>query len=380
MMTSQPFNLETRINVLNTVLTSDEQEVVDTALRDAEGDLPTALSNIEEQLSESEEQQQKASELLPRVNLAYSVADLSEDNEPLVRAIAEDSAVNNLRDMALNFNVARLTEIVDPQSVPETMVEETDDDEQKKQKFAVALQHKLFAVEPTAVLQRMVQEEEVPITDTNVRAGVVNFLANQPDFNIHTTSVYTALQNEAAFTNIAEEQREEVVNQLKNIQRVQAISPIPEAVPVLMDANLISAFTITEMPESTFIKSYGNTLGEDTARQVYTNALNNRIRNEQALISMRESVRGTGLAIMDGSESLETRMDRLQKDTDKQGVPLNLEKLFGDMDFCECEECASVYSPASYFVELLQFLRNNNLDPKDPTDPSKDNPNIHLVA
>ena len=73
----------------------------------------------------------------------------------------------------------------------------------------------------------------------------------------------------------------------------------------------------------------------------------------------------------------ENRMDRLQKDTDKQGVPLNLEKLFGDMDFCECEECASVYSPASYFVELLQFLRNNNLDPKDPTDPSKKNPNIH---
>ncbi|MDJ0713811.1 MAG: neuraminidase-like domain-containing protein [Prochloraceae cyanobacterium] len=365
-MTSQPFNLETRINILNTVLSSDEQQVVDTALRDAEGDLPTALSDIEKRLSESEEQKQKASELLPKVSLAYSVADLSEDNEPLVRAIAEDSAVNNLRDMALNFNVARLAAIVDPQSVPETMVEETDDDEQKKQKFAVALQHKLFAVEPTAVLQRMVQEEEVPITDTNVRAGVVNFLANQPDFNIHTTSVYTALQNEAAFTNIAEEQREEVVNQLKNIQRVQAISPIPEAVTVLMDANLISAFTITEMPESTFIKSYSNTLGEETARQVYTNALNNRIRNEQALISMRETVRGTGLAIMDGSESLETRMDRLQKDTDKQGVPLNLEKLFGDMDFCECEECASVYSPAAYFVELLQFLRNNNLDPKKP--------------
>ncbi len=365
-MTSQPFDLETRINILNTVLSSEDQPLVDTALRDADGDLPTTLSNIEKQLSESEEQKQKASELLPKVNLAYSVADLSEDNEPLVRAIAEDSAVNNLRDMALNFNVARLAAIVEPQSVPERIIEDTDDDEKKKQKFAVALQHKLFTVEPTAVLQRMVQEEEVPIADTNVRAGVVNFLENQPDFNIRTTSVYTALRNESAFTNIAEEQREEVVNQLKTLQRLQAISPIPEAVSALMDANLISAFTVTEMPESNFLKGYSNTLGEETARQVYTNALNNRIRNEQALISMRETVRGTGIAILDGSESLATRMDRLQKDTDKQGVPLNLEELFGDMDFCECEECASVYSPASYFVELLQFLRNNNLEPGKP--------------
>ena len=238
-MTSQFFNLDTRIRVLNTVLTTEEQPVVDTALREADGDLSTALSNIEKQLSESEEQKQKASELLPKVSLAYSLADLSEDNEPIVRAIAERPEINNLRDVALNFNVAKLAAIVDPQSVPETIREETDNDEQKKQKFAVALQHKLFTVEPTAVLQRMVQEEEVPIADTNVRAGVVNFLANQPDFNIRTTSVYTALQNESAFTNIAEEQREEVVNQLKTIQRVQAISPIPEAVPVLIDANQI---------------------------------------------------------------------------------------------------------------------------------------------
>ncbi len=376
-MKSKPFNLETRIKVLNTVLTKQEQRVVDTALREANGDLPTALSNIEKKLSESEEQKQKASKLLPRVNLAYSLADLSEDNEPIVRTISERPEINNLRDMALNFNVARLTEIVDPQSVPQTISQETDDDEEKKRKFAVALQYKLFTVEPTAVLQRMVQEEEVPIADTNVRAGVVNFLANQPDFNIRTTSLYTALKKEEALSNIADEQREEVIKELKTLQRLQAISPIPEAVPVLKNANLLSAFNVTEIPESTFLKTYGNTLGEETARQVYTNALNNRIRIEQALVTMREAVRGTGLAIIDGSQPSEIRVRSMQVAADKQAVPLNLEELFGGMDYCECEECTSVYSPASYFVELLQYLRNNNLDPKDPTNPSQEKPNIH---
>ncbi len=76
-MTSQSFNLETRINVLNTVLTNDEQQVVDTALREADGDLSATLSSLEAQ----------PPELLQKVTLAYSLADLSEDNEPIVRAI-----------------------------------------------------------------------------------------------------------------------------------------------------------------------------------------------------------------------------------------------------------------------------------------------------
>ncbi len=128
------------------------------------------------------------------------------------------------------------------------------------------------------------------------------------------------------------------------------------------------------MPESTFLKSYSNRLGEATARQVYTYALNNRIRYEQALMVMKETSRGTGLAIIDGlqPQPLKTRMVRFQAVADEKAVPLNLEALFGGMDYCECEECASVYSPASYFVELLQFLRNNNLDPEKRREDAKD--------
>ena len=33
-----------------------------------------------------------------------------------------------------------------------------------------------------------------------------------------------------------------------------------------------------------------------------------------------------------------------------------LKTLFGSMDLCACEHCRSIYSPAAYFVEILQFL------------------------
>lgn len=357
-MSSQAPNLKSRVQVLNAVLSNQKhQQVVTTAFNDASGDVSAAFENLEKKLP-------KAS--LQKIMLANVLADWSDDNLPLTTALTEHPDVNNLRDVALNFNVAKLAEVVDPQAVPEA-IPGTDENE-KKQNFAVTLQHKLFVMEPTAVLQRMVQDAEVPIADTTVRTGVASFLANQPDFNIRTTSVYTALKNPEAFKDIAEDQRPKIVEELKTLQRVQAVSPIPEAIPVLMQAKLTSAFQIAEMPESTFLNTYSKTLGEETARQVYTNSINNRIRTEQALITMREAVRGTGLAIIDGQQSPETRIKTLQAVVDRQEepVPLNLEELFGSMDFCECEECASVYSPVAYFVELLQFLRNNNLDPDNP--------------
>ena len=33
-----------------------------------------------------------------------------------------------------------------------------------------------------------------------------------------------------------------------------------------------------------------------------------------------------------------------------------LEGLFGSMDFCACDECRSILSPAAYLVDLLNFV------------------------
>jgi hypothetical protein len=39
-----------------------------------------------------------------------------------------------------------------------------------------------------------------------------------------------------------------------------------------------------------------------------------------------------------------------------------LEGLFGEMDYCECEHCRSILSPAAYLVNLLQFIDLKQLD------------------
>jgi len=355
-MPSETLSLDIRIKSLNTVLPDKyEQQAVDEALRAAKGDLPAALASLKGKLPAA---------ALQRVSFAHLLADWSDDHASVVKALSGQADITNLRDVALHFNADKLAALVDTHALPAEAVGTTADE--KKKNFATTLQNKLFAAEPTAVLQRMVQDAEVPIADANQRKGVVSFLANQPDFNIGTTSIYTALKQPEAFKNIPDEHRAAVVERLKTLQRVKALSPVPAAVPVLMNANLTSAFRVAEIPESTFLAAHGNALGADVARQVYTGAINTQIRNEHAMMTMRDAWRGTGLAIIDGQQPMEARAAKLQGVADDKAVPLNLEALFGNIDFCECDDCLSVYSPAAYFVEILQYLRNNDLDPKNP--------------
>jgi hypothetical protein len=364
-MPADTLNTKARINTLNAVIEAKkDQQALSAALTSAKGDWTKALGNLKKKLPAG---------ALQRVTVAHSLAAWADDHVPVVKALADQDGITNLRDVALQFNTAKLTAMIDAKALPADTAGATA--KEKKKNFAVALQRKLFAAEPTAVLQRMALEAELPIADKTMRAGLGTFLGNQPDFNIRTTSIHKALKHPEAFKGIAEAHRDGVVEHLKTLQRIQAISPIPEAVPVLMKANLTSAFRVAEMAESTFLTAHSATLGEETARQVYTNAINTHIRNEHALMTMREAWRGTGLAIIDGQQPMEARMAKLQGVADKQDTQLNLETLFGSIDYCECEDCLSVYSPAAYFVDILQYLRNNNLGP-DPTDPSKPSPGI----
>lgn len=187
-------------------------------------------------------------ESLKKLELANSLADWAGDHVSIVKALAETPDVTGLRDVALNFRVEALAERVNPKEVPAFIDGDTEDE--KKKNFAVSLHHKLFAAETSAVLQRMVQAAELPIVDAALRTGVATFLANQPEFNIRRTSVYQALRHPEAFKDIADEQRAGVTQQLKTLQRVQALTSAPEAIPVLMKANMTTAFGVAELCRS----------------------------------------------------------------------------------------------------------------------------------
>lgn len=77
---------------------------------------------------------------------------------------------------------------------------------------------------------------------------------------------------------------------------------------------------------------------------------------------MYQASRGTGIVAIDGPGSDEGRIKMLGSIGGNPVRNVNLEELFGAIDGNPCDDCNSLTSPAAYFVEILQFLRSNNLD------------------
>jgi hypothetical protein len=229
-------------------------------------------------------------------------------------------------------------------------------------------------------------------------ANIAAVLSKQPDFNIRIMSVYELFKNEEAFKEItSDDDKTAVKTQLKTLQRISAVSHVPDAVPVLYNAKIQSAMQISVMPKAQFKAALRNKgLDENILEQIHHNAQQTQVRNEHFMMSFREAVQPTNVALIDKSLGAYVHPQAnvmkpvgaaVQIDPARKVYALDLlnqhnlswDLLFGDADLCECGECNSVYSPASYFVELLNYLRNNNLDP-DPENKIPINPDPKHIS
>ena len=223
----------------------------------------------------------------------------------------------------------------------------------------------------------MIKDPKVSLLNTASGKFIADLLSSNPKFNIRTTSVYELINKNKFFKDLPKAQVSEIKNDIKSLQRITVLSPAPEAIPALINKNYTSALAITQLPPKQFIESMdGAGLPKETLAHIYTEAENRKIINEQALIKIKEAGERTGISIIDGDIAVSGRHAPAGIPPDVKDVMvknnLSWDLLFGDADFCECGECTSVYSAAAYYVDLLQYLRNNNIDKDyvktDPTD------------
>lgn len=332
-------------------------------------------------------------ELVNHITLTNSVAELSNSHPAITKTLAADPDILSVYDIARKYDNKKLADVVlageaskasplptekdstapsDPEGATPTAPEIPP--------AAVAFQQMLFHHEPSAVVARMVQGNEIPVhapkaitgssavtgtPDANaVKDGVVRFFDNNPSFNIRLQSVATALSDPDSLNGVPAEHHEEVVKNLHTLQRTQALTPAPEAIPGLTRAGMTSAFKVAQIPENNFVVNHADDVGgEHLARNIHQHAVDVVIRNDHALTTALQTIRGTGVHMIDGHETRAQRIAKAQTLMANLPPNINLETLFGNMDYCDCGDCTSVTSPAAYFVELLSFLRNNNMKP-----------------
>lgn len=147
--------------------------------------------------------------------------------------------------------------------------------------------------------------------------------------------------------------------QIRALHRLYQISPSDEAMPVLMNMGITSAHDVvayssrefTERYVSAYEKIYGKqpqpTEGDWILRK--SNQVSSVVYNLFTVAARMHS----DLSVAGLSGSAEQK-ERVLNGLVKQ-FP-TMESLFGSMDYCECEHCRSVLSPAAYLVDLLQSL------------------------
>ncbi|MEY8348019.1 neuraminidase-like domain-containing protein [Bacillus cereus] len=358
-------NLDLKIDFFKSDLKSDEQQqAFENIYKENNGD----WSSIKSELSKEES---ITPDILDNLEFTHRLTEWSEDNKGLISAFKEDDQINSMRDIAAKLNKADFIEKVKDFAPAES--------EEDKNTFAHNLYRRLFMMEPTSKVINMIKDPEVPMLNNPIGASVAEVLEKQVDFNLKTNSIYEIINNEESLKGVPVENQEAVKTELKTLQRIAAVIPDTDALPVLYNAKLQSAMQISDIPQNQFMSVMSNSgLDDDTLMQIHNNAQQVRVRNEQTLISLREAYKGTGIAMIDKSMNMnvskrvagDLAVDPLQDipflQQYEEKIPkhnLSWDLLFGDADFCECGECTSVYSAAAYYVELLQYLRNNNLDP-----------------
>ncbi|MFZ0751490.1 MAG: hypothetical protein WAM70_19155, partial [Pyrinomonadaceae bacterium] len=186
------------------------------------------------------------------------------------------------------------------------------------------------------------------IIDNPIRKGVAQFLANDPDFELANTHIDAYLAaHPTALDGIAEEQRAPVTRQLKAMQRISRIAHKYEHLEALMGEGLHSAHKIAAIPKRNFVKQFREAFGgEKQAKQYHNKAAQYSATAVTVAAGLNDALNGITPGAMDDGKNVEALIKKMP----------SLAGLFGSFDLCECQHCRSVYGPAAYFVDLLQFV------------------------
>jgi peptidoglycan hydrolase-like protein with peptidoglycan-binding domain len=201
---------------------------------------------------------------------------------------------------------------------------------------------------PTAVAADEVRRGVFHISDTPaVATEVQTFLTtNYSTFAIGAEPVEAFLKRTSTPS-----PSQAAVAQIKRLQRVYQLTGDDQTMAVLLQHNLDSAFAITRYDSAGFNRAFSDKLGASKSVDIYSRAKHvySSVMNVAATyLSARVAPNLTGYMWGSPSPDTSTTYPIIAYPT--------LESLFGSLDYCACEDCQSILSPAAYLVDLLHYI------------------------
>jgi hypothetical protein len=310
-------------------------------------------------------------ETTARLQLDGKLSYLTINNAPLIAKLHQDAGVGGLqvttqlaqrgyyRAAAWHALLADGTVAVPPEIPGDTP-------EAKRDAYAGYLASQVRLAFPTAAVADMVKSGD--FATLKVPDQVESFLTtHQKTFQLGVQPVEQYIADQKLQVPPA------AVAELKSLQRVYQITPSDQAMTGLLNRGLDAAYHVVRYPRDAFVQSFANDLGgAAVAARTYDKAA----QVHHAVLNVAVSYLGASNAPGIGMHSPPHFVDPLPPAANAGDVIAfaTLESLFGAMDFCSCEHCRSILSPAAYLVDLLTFI-------DDPTPPAGSiNPQTVLAA
>lgn len=219
-----------------------------------------------------------------------------------------------------------------------------------KNTYAATLKEQAEQLFPdVALVAEVGRNDEHGLTQVTV---VSNFMDSLPDFNLGRDDIdkYN-LDNGTPLSN-------EALQEAKVMQRIHRISPTAVVGTALLNEKLHSSMQIYFKGQGRLTESLDKMgVPANDAIQVY------RLAEQQYAYALSIILRYRFDLYMDSPVAVPNFTYTVKEIEEfKKDIP-NLEVLFGSLDYCECEHCSSLYSPAAYLADLLRFLEEKDAIP-----------------
>ena len=144
---------------------------------------------------------------------------------------------------------------------------------------------------------------------------------------------------------------------LKSLQRVFKVVPTYRQSKLLIDHGISSSAQIHSYGEKRFVKTFGGKNGvfsKEQARTAFHKAQDIHIAS--GILAGQVHANSGALKIA----ALGTKITADQLEPVSTATP-NISNLFQFGDYCDCDDCVTVWSPGAYLVDVLQWLKNREV-------------------
>ncbi len=206
---------------------------------------------------------------------------------------------------------------------------------------------------PTQVAARMIERQQLAVSPA-IAATATAFLraASQLGYSLGRTPLNAFIASSGSQLPALDANSLETV---KTLHRLYQITPSTESFQATLSLGFTSARQIASFSKNNFLYQYGSKFPAGEAAWVYGRA--------QTLSSVTFNICSSAIAMDTAPPVYTLSASSTQKQAAKSALVEqfpSIASLFGNMDYCECQDCSSVLSPAAYFVDVLQFLGSSS--------------------